>query len=1144
MKKFYLSGIAFLVIIFSLVLPKIAFSQTCATVTATYVITESRCAATGTVQINASGGSGNYQYKATGPVNTNYTSSSLITGLSAGRYLITIKDATTNCVYATDSVTVPGDYQAPTFFMVSTDVTCINGNDGTITVTGQSSGRAPFSYQIIVPSASGVGTVSSAGVFTGLISGDYYIQLSDSCGAIQTRSAVILNYDWYIKNYSVTKIGCDSISVTINLKDSKGNETPNPIFNGFSYGASVNAGDTTWFTTNTFHYYIGNKHTVKLFVKDICGNIKSVVWTDNFVPNVDATVLITNRACSTFTATVTGQVNLTTPSYCIYDNNNTLLSCNITGVFPLLPYGSYCIRITDNCYDTTITRCFTVAPPIPFVDVKVKIDPNCKNFTATVTGQTNLNNPNYCLYDAFNVLMYCNTTGVFPNLPYGSYCIRIFNDPACYDTTITRCFTVTRPVPSAGLNVIITNRTCSTFTAIIGDTANLNNPQFCLYDAAHVLIICNSTGIFDSLPYGTYCIDIINNPSCYDTTISRCFTVYPSIPSVAANVSLSNKTCTDFTATITGQTNLNNPKYCIYNNLNVLLICNATGVFTNLSYGSYCIRIQNNPGCYDTLISRCFSVLAPVTNINLTAKKSCSTIGTSDIKVSINSGIAAYSISLFSPTGTLMQSVTTSSNNYTFAGLSGLPSPQKYKVVVVDQCGNKDSVEIAPVISIVSRVISITPRCPSGIWPNGSADVLVNITNNNIGGDIKPKIIKKNGVAVSINPSSTSGYIFTFLNLGPATYIFDTYIEDCSKHLYDTVVVRPYIYPVLSGSNAYQCDNNGFSIGVNVAGGIAPYMYEIIGSVPASPSIITPPQASPVFTFNNGTTYSLIRLRAVDGCGNAGLYDVSVLPLANFIVTSDSLECINYRLTLRVDSIANAVYTWYKRIIPNDSIIVGTGPSYTIPILLPSDTGRYFCKIVVNNGCLVRFANYVVTGFCGAILPVDYVLSGTKTAEGNKLFWSAGASGTKTYELQKAVNNISDFKTIGSIDNTGVVSYSYIDKNRDAGNTYYRLKIISGNSMVKYSNIVLIKDSQFGINVYPNPVHNMLYIALKGGLPGSYLVELNTMQGQKIMSRMYSNIQNHIIEYPRDPAISNGIYILVITDLQNNQKQNIKIIYK
>ena len=1281
----------------------------CAALTADYVTTESRCEATGTVQINAKGGSGNYQYKVTGPVSTPYTSSSLISGLSAGRYLVTVKDIVTNCEYAKDSIAIDGDYVAPSFTMNSTDVTCINGTDGTITVTGQQYGQAPFSYKIIAPSASGVGTISVPGIFTGLISGNYYIQLSDSCGAIQTRNISIQNYDWIINSYPVVKIDCDSIFVTINLKDIKGNVTPNPVFNGFLYGASVTPGDTTWFTTNSFTYYTGNQSQVKLFVKDICGNIKSVTWSgQSAVPSVSPVIAMSDMTCSTFTATVTGQINLITPLYCIYNSSNVLITCNATGVFNLLPYDTYTITIKNSCYDTTITRLFTGLRPVPSVNLNLQI--SCNDFTVTVTGQQNITNPNYCLYNSSNVLLLCDSAGVFQNLPFGNYCIKIINDPACYDTTIircftanrlipavdaavritdlacktftasvtgqtnlfnptyclytlphvlvtcnntgvfnnlpygsycidiisdstcydttiTRCFTVNPPVPSAGPNVIITNLTCTTFTATIDGQINLNNPQYCLYTPAHVLIICNSTGIFTNLPYGSYCIDVVNDSTCYDTTITRCFTVIPPIPSVDANVTISNracktfsvtvtgqvnlsnpqyclytaanilvrcnsagsfsnlpygsycieitnnqtcydttiircftvtrpipsvdasvatgnKNCSTFTASVTGQVNINNAKYCIYDNLNTLLNCNATGVFTNLSYGSYCIKIVNDSTCYDTLINRCFTENVPLASVSLTAKKSCSAIGTSDLKVKINTGIPSFTISLYSPLGALLQSITTSSVNYTFSNMPQLATPLKYKIVLTDQCGTKDSATIAPVISVANRIITVTPKCPSGIWPNGSADVEVNINNNNIGGNIIPKIIKKDGIPVSINASLVLVYKYTFLNLGPATYVFDTYIEDCNKHMYDTVIVNPYIFPVLSGSNAYQCDNNGFSVGVNVVGGVGPYTYEIIGSVPSSPSIVTAPQASPFFSINNGTAYSLIRLRVIDNCGNASLDDVSVLPLANFIVFPDTLECFNYDFTLRVDSIANAQYTWYKRIIPNDSVIVGTGPSLYFPNLSLPDTGRYFCKIIINNGCLIKYANYIITGFCKGVLPSDVTLSGAKHEEGNKLFWNASLRDIKEFSLQRSTVSNAEFKTITNIVSAGASSYSYLDKDPFAGNNYYRLKLTGTDNSIKYTNVVLIKHLKFDVSIYPNPVDNMLFVSLKSNKPKNYSVEISNIMGQKIMSKIYANTQNLLIEYPRNPSMSSGMYLLTVTDLQSKEKQTFKIIYK
>ncbi|WP_462255224.1 T9SS type A sorting domain-containing protein [Ferruginibacter sp.] len=1280
----------------------------CDSLIADYITTESRCEATGTVQIDAKGGSGNYLYMATGPVSTPFTSSNLISGLSPGRYLITVKDIVTGCEYAKDSITIDGDYIVPNFTLDATDVTCPNGSDGTITVISQQYGRAPFSYKIIAPSASGIGTVSVPGIFTGLINGNYFIQLSDSCGAIQTRNISIQNYDWIINNYTVTKITCDSIAVTINLKDIKGNVTPHPIFNGFFYGASVTPGDTTWFTTNSFKYYTGNKNTVKLFVKDLCGNIKSVSWTGLYpIPSVSPVIAMSNMACSTFTATVTGQINLTAPLYCIYDSSAALITCNATGVFNLLPYGTYRITIKNSCYDTTIIRTFTGIKPIPSVNLNVQT--SCNDFTVTVTGQQNLYNPNYCLYDSADVLIACDSTGVFQNLPFGNYCIKIINDPACYDTTIircftanrlvpsvdatvtitnlscstftasvtgqtnlfnptyclyavprvlitcnttgvfdslpygsycidiisdstcydttiTRCFTVNRPVPSVAPNVLITNLTCTTFTATIEGQINTSNPQYCLYTPAHVLIMCNSTGVFNNLPYGSYCIDVINDSACYDTTIVRCFTVGPPIPSMDAAVTISNRGCTNFTATVTGQVNLSNPQYClytpahvliicnstgvfnnipygsycidvvndsacydttivrcftatrpipsvdalvkitnkacltftasvtgqvnisnaqycIYDNLNVLLSCNTTGVFTNLSYGSYCIKVVNDSTCYDTLINRCFVENVPVADISVSARKSCSVIGTSNLRVTINSGIPSFTILLYSPSGTLLQTATTSSTTYTFANMPQLATPLQYKIVITDQCGSKDSVSIAPVISVANRVITITPKCPSGVWPNGSSDIIVNINDNNIGGNIIPKIIKKDGVSVSINASLVTGYKYTFLDLGPATYVFDTYIEDCNKHLYDTVVVRIYIFPILSGSNAYQCDNNGFSVNVNVAGGIGPYTYEIIGSVPASPSIVTAPQASPVFSINNGTTYSLIRLRVTDGCGNASLYDVSVLPLGNFLVFANAPECFNTSISLIVDSIANATYTWYKRIVPNDSMIVGTGSVLNFPNLTIADTGRYFCRIVVNNGCLIRYANYILTGICGGVLPTDITLSGAKQTDGHKLFWNEVNPDVSKYDLQRSTDN-TVYKTIKSFVNITGSSNSFTDKEPFTGNNFYRLKIITANNTVKYSNTVLIKNTKFDITLYPNPVKDKLFILLKSNTPKNYAVEINNVLGQKIAAKIYYNIQNRVVEFERSAAVSNGIYTVTVIDLSNNEKETYRVIYR
>ena len=152
---------------------------------------------------------------------------------------------------------------------------------------------------------------------------------------------------------------------------------------------------------------------------------------------------------------------------------------------------------------------------------------------------------------------------------------------------------------------------------------------------------------------------------------------------------------------------------------------------------------------------------------------------------------------------------------------------------------------------------------------------------------------------------------------------------------------------------------------------MGPFTYEIIGSTPATPSILAGPQSSPLFNINNGTNYSLIRLRALDACGNASLADASILPLANDEIIATS-NCFLQPTTLSVDSIYNSTYSWYKKtnITDADSTLIGSASSYYIPTVLPSDTGIYICHIEVNSGCVKRTYIYDLNASCYLILPV------------------------------------------------------------------------------------------------------------------------------------------------------------------------------
>jgi hypothetical protein len=1203
-------------------------SQSCQ-LTATATTLQSICKATGSITVTATNGSGNYNYIVTGPSYSSTTSTSIIDGLAPGTYSIKVKDINTGCTTPVDNIIVGGNYQDPRFQLVATDVRCTNGNDGTISVTGLQYGKAPFSYSIVAPSASGVGTTNSTGAFTNLIAGDYSIKMTDSCGGIQTRVITIANYNWSITSAPVTKLGCDSADVTINVSDNKGNTNASgTTFNGFLYGASKAPGDTVWSSNRSFRFLKSTARSITFVVKDLCGNSKTTTWFDNSKPSVSANVTISNKECTYFSATIAGQQNLTNPQYCLYTAANALVSCNLTGDFDFIPYGSYCITIRDNCYDTTITRCFTVAQPVPALAATVSISNlACNTFTATVTGQQNLTSPEYCLYDSVNAMvacnftgvfagigygsycinitdgctgtvitrcftqrklvpgvgstvhifnqtcntfsanvtglvnitngqyclydvngtqLMCNLTGIFDNLPYGDYCIDAKNDPACYDTTITRCFSVSPLVPSVGNSVNISNKICSGFTAKITGQQNLTNPQYCLYDNNNVQIICNFTGQFDNLAYGSYCIQIKNDGACFDTTMQRCFTVTQPVPSVGASVNISNKACSTFSVDVTGESNLTSPDYCLYDNTNTSIACNTNGRFDNVAYGSYCIKIVNT--CYDTTISRCFTVNPVPLGLNVTSAASC-TIGTTTLNVSISNGVAPYTINIYNPGGVLVSTTTTSSASANINGLSGLPTGMQYKVVVTGSCSSMDSTTIAPVASSLTKSINANSKCPGGQWLNGTGDLLVNAVFS--GGTVTPKIIYKDATAVSINYSTQSGSNFTFSNLQPATYIVQYTLQGCGTIVKDTFDLDQYTYPSLDQSAVYQCNNNNISVSAAVTGGIPGYSYEIIGSNPSNPSILRAPQASPAFAINNGTKYSVVRLRVIDACGNATINDASILPLGNTLISASS-DCFYNEINLTVDTIPNATYTWYKKTSPTDSTLIGSNQSHTISYMLPSDTGVYVSVMSVNSGCLTKVSSFHITGACGGQLLAANGLSftGFLDKENVQLKWTtAKGFAADKFIIERSTDGL-NFKDIGTMNvaannNTTISQYYFSDISAAPGNIFYRLHIVKSNRPAAYSNVIEIsRKGKASISVMPNPVVDAFNINFHQASGTNYNIRLASAEGRILFNNNYAVRPSESKTIQRPQGAVTGVYFLLIRNLTSNEQEVIKLFFK
>jgi hypothetical protein len=1227
MKKFY--TLFATILFFSALVPLHLQSQVCSSLAASFTAQESRCAATGSIKVNASGGSGNYKYRVTGTVNTNFTSTDSITGLPAGLYVLTVTDINNNCTVTIPNIAVPGTYRDPRFTLNSIDVSCDNGSNGGITLATQTFGRGPFRYSIVAPSPMGVGTTNSSGTFSNLSAGVYTIRLTDSCGGIQSRLVTINNYTWKIDSVRFTKISCDSASGYIRVSDNRGNISTITGMAGFTYGVVRSAGDTIWSTEPSFSFFLGSQNTFEVVVKDPCGKIKKFPATVNFTPSVSNSVSTYSFGCSTFSARLNNVVNFFSPQFCLTDSSGANVACNSSGIFTNIPYGSYCIKAHDSCSDTTITRCFTVAPPPISVSNTVYVSARfCAGFSASITGQSGLTNPNYCLYDSANNLVTCNTSGVFSNLAYGSYCITIQDN--CRDTIIYRCFTATALAPLVPVVAAPGYYNCNNFGIVIGGE-NLLSPLYCLRDTLDQIIVCNTTGIFDSIPYGDYCVTVYD--SCYDTTITRCFSILgpgivyqlssmvtnlacstfsaivisndlinpsfclyrsndsslvacnstglfdnlpygnyytsirnscpdttlyysiaasPALPSLSAAVNISNRSCGLFSVNTVGEQNFSNPQYCLFDSNDVQISCNAIGSFVNIAYGSYCIKITD--GCYDTSISRCFTVAPLPVSVGVNAQKSCS-YGFARLSVTVSGGVVPVNVQVYRPNGDLFYTGTHNSTSFTIDSVPGTLAGELFKVFATDNCGNVDSATAATVPSIISHIPAVVAKCPSSTWPNGSGSIVTTASSNT--GSLTVRIIKKNNASLSphLSPGNVSGGVYTFNNLGPGSYIIRYRVNDgCGRYLYDTVTVPPYQYPALDRSSAYQCDQNGFSIGAVVSNGVGPFTYEIIGSTPSIPSLETAPQASPVFNINNGSTYSLVRLRALDACGNASLEDASILPLANNGIISD-FNCFQLYTTLRVDTLYNSTYAWYVKhtVEGEDSTFVGSDPSIYFPNVTPADTGLYVCHLVVNSGCIKRTYYYRLDGSCFNYLPVtleDFTgrYAGSKVA----LSWKVAANaGIKNFVVERKGTTNSVFTPIGwvqaRVDAASVGSYQFTDASPAADKNYYRLKMVQRNNTHTYSDVILLskKKEKDLVRVYPNPVGDVLNIEFMRPAAGNFrILLLNTVNQPVKQISYHQNNGGSTLQVRRTANMGAGMYILKVINLATNEVFVQKVIFQ
>lgn len=159
-----------------------------------YLITDALCngGSTGTITVTATGGQSPYNYSVDNGLT--YQPLGQFTGLPAGSYDIVVQD-NFGCIQAYGNPAIVGQPTDITQTLDSTDASCANVFDGTITVTA-SGGTPGYNYSL------NGGPLQPSNVFTGIGQGAYNIYVYDANGCVDTGAISVGNT--YIISVSIT----------------------------------------------------------------------------------------------------------------------------------------------------------------------------------------------------------------------------------------------------------------------------------------------------------------------------------------------------------------------------------------------------------------------------------------------------------------------------------------------------------------------------------------------------------------------------------------------------------------------------------------------------------------------------------------------------------------------------------------------------------------------------------------------------------------------------------------------------------------------------------------------------------------------------------------------------------------------------
>ncbi len=381
------------------------------------------------ITATGSGGIGALEYSIDG--NT-FSVNNVFTGLQAGSYTVTVRDATGCTEVSAPGITVTNPAELTVAAVLDNDITCFNFNDAQITATANG-GVGGFEYSITGPN----GPFQSSGTFSDLSEGSYTIDIRDANGCTAISNAVVVNNpaELLAAIISSTNVNC--------FDGSDGTATVNATGGTGAYGY-------TWSTTPeqntaTATGLAEGQYTVTVNDANSCTTTADIIITQPATPVAADAVVDNNVSCFGLNdgeATVTGSGGTSANGTYLYLWSNNANNQQTSTASNLLA-GTYFITVIDDNGCEATDSVIITQPELLIVTIQLDSNAYCNGngrgqLTANIIGGTAPYD--YAWSNNFNTPASTDTFNINTNLTVGQYDVTVTDANGCSATRGSNVF--------------------------------------------------------------------------------------------------------------------------------------------------------------------------------------------------------------------------------------------------------------------------------------------------------------------------------------------------------------------------------------------------------------------------------------------------------------------------------------------------------------------------------------------------------------------------------------------------------------------------------------------------------------------------------------------------------------------------------